>query len=241
QSLHAFRSGAIMVVGESRCDLPKTLNEELSAEEQRERSRPVIESWAKDQKKSTIVGLPFDEVLAVAETKSDSLFILGRKMESFGEAAAFSLELIIFDGKTLQNISAELGAAQSLVLGPDEEIWLLDKEYLRPLQVATDPLRLPSGCEYPHAWFEDEHAWLSCAEGIYTTDEAQELIQLPRGNGSCEALQPRPNFAVRGLYQKSSDLVSCGSRTLRSGPGKVPKRAHPRTLQPDKRQHPKDW
>lgn len=219
-SLHAFPSGKLMVVGESRCDLGATDDEELTMEEQRNRNRPVIETFLKGKYTSTLLTLPFDEVLTIVETKSENLFFLGKALESEQEDGPFTLVLYSFDGSSLEKIETELGDAQALLMGPGDALWLLGEAGLRPLEAGASPLTLPPDCQYAHAWFQGEHAWLTCPEGIYTTDPEQRPIELASGTSECEELQPHPEYAVRGVYQRSSEAGGCGGRPSEPPPNK---------------------
>ncbi len=201
-----------MVLGESRCELPRSEDEELTDDQQRDRSRPVIETFLKGHYQSTLTTLPFDEVLSIAETDSEAVLILGKELEGFQEGAPFKLKLVSFNGKSLNQVEGELGDARAILRGPSDGLWLLDATSLRPLSGSGTALSLPADCEYPSAWFQGEHAWLNCTSGVYTTDPGQELIELPQATEECEELQPRPDYAVRGIYKRSSEVSGCSKR-----------------------------
>lgn len=230
-SLHAFLSGAIMVVGQSRCDISGDPDaEELSDEERALRYRPLVESFPKGSQRSTLFSLPFDEIVWVVETDSEALLILGKIRSSEGEDAPGKMVLVSFDGKSVQKLDANVEGAQQIVLhsgtqkeagdgvggrtgdrASTESLWILGESFLRPAG-SGEPLVLPPNCQPQGAWFEGRHAWLACLDGLYTTDPDQGTIEVPKTESfsTCEVLDPRPEYPVAGLFKKASPAGGCG-------------------------------
>lgn len=236
-SFHAFRSGAIMVVGAARCDLGGDEGKELSDEELNLRYRPVIESFPPGRSRSTLFSLPFDELVSLIELDPEILLMIGKVREGFAENAPFRLVLVSFDGKSVRELEASLEGGQQLVAGPVASIsarseapapidssplngaWLLGESSLRALLGEGETLWLPAQCRPTQAWFEGTHAWVVCEDGVYTTDVDQEWIEIPQteGDSTCETLDPRPQYFVPGMYQRGSVAGGCGSSSPRSG------------------------
>lgn len=234
RSLHAFPSGTLMVVGGSLCDLPRSEDEELSPEEEKARSRPAIENFPKGSYKSQIFRLPIDEVISSFEDNSEKLFILGKIKEGWQEDAPFELVLLSFDGKGVTRLSIDVTGVERLVRGPvtppaeadgssegeaeaaalPSELWFSDGRSLRRPGGQGEPLWFPQDCEEPNAVFWGEHAWLSCEDGIYTTDPERTPLSIPPSDESsaCEQFDPRPEYAVPGIYQKPSSPGGCSQR-----------------------------
>ncbi len=243
RSLHSFPSGALMVLGAYRCDLPMSEDEAISTEEEKERGRPAIESFAKGSYKSQIFSLPIDEIVSSIEGDSENLFILGKIKESWEEHAPYRLALLSFDGAAVTEIPLDLGDVERLVAGPFGEgnvaradapqasieedlvraaarqLWFSGARAMWPASGVGEPLWFPEGCEAPYTRFWRGHAWLQCDDGVYTTDLERTPIEM-REDGDkvgCDGLDPRPEFAVRGIYQKPSTAGGCGQRRPLSG------------------------
>jgi hypothetical protein len=250
-SLHAFPSGALMVVGQSRCDLevdPEG-DEELSEEARAQRYRPVIESFPKASQHSALFSLPFDEVVWDLEAERDTVYLLGKNRSEAGEAPG-KMVLVSFDGKTVREIGAELKGAQQLVLGPSAEgpksavtavpageaasqVWIVSESALYPLGGGS-ALVLPPNCQANGAWFEGVHAWVACEDGVFTTDPEQRTLEIPKTEGfsTCEALDPRPESAIPGLYKKASSPGGCGGRSREFELGEIDPWSRPQAAPP---------
>lgn len=231
RSLHALPSGALMVVGQSRCDISKEPEgEELSDDERALRYRPHIESFPKGSQRSTLFALPFDEVISELEAEREKLYLLGKVRSEGGDDAPEEMVLVSFDGKSIQEMGVELEGAQQLVLGPSAEgekgttpsapadaahrqVWILSESALYPAG-GGHTIALPPNCQPRGAWFEGAHAWVTCEDGVFTTNPEQGTIEIPRAEGisTCEVLDPRPESAILGLYKKASSPSGCGGR-----------------------------
>lgn len=232
-----------MVVGGGRCDLPGGEGQELSDEEHNLRYRPVVESFPKGSSRSSIFSLPFDELVSLIELDIATLLMMGKVRVGDKEDGPFDLVIVSFDGKSVQKLEAPLEGAAQLVLGPVVAIpatseavaptrpsplngvWLLSESSLRVATGVGEPLWLPEKCQPSHAWFEGSHAWVVCENGLYTTDADQARIEIPESEGSstCEALDPRPEYSVPGIYQKASTVGGCG-KEFELGPLSKPSR-----------------
>lgn len=216
-SLYAFPSGAITVVGEFRCDLESAEEEDRHVPAP---ARPVIEHFAAGTRQSILVDVPVDEVLATLGPAPDSLWILGAFIDDDPSSARSKQALFHFDGKAIAPIDADLQGALTITLGPPSAErgvrppltlpWVLDEKWLRPASGTEDAIRLPQGCGATSAWFHAEHAWVACEEGLYTTDPTVAPFSIPTSPERCEELLPEPEYAVRGIYQRSSEESGCG-------------------------------
>jgi hypothetical protein len=234
-----------MVVGESRCDLPSQLGEELTDVEERVRYRPVVEIFEKGIAPSKIFSLPIDEIISLVETDSENLLMIGKVAEGSDENKRAPRVIVSFDGKVVRKLETNAGNAERLVLGPQsaengtagpvlpnaesaalDGVWLLDAEALRPAMGDGEPLWLPQNCEGHQAWFIGASAWIVCESGLYTTDEQAGPLSIPVAgdNSTCEVLDPRPDYAVPGIYKKASSAGGCSSRARdpqrKGGPSK---------------------
>jgi hypothetical protein len=226
-SLHAFTSGTITVVGEFRCDLGSDGDE--VDEDANKPPRPVIEHFPAGKYQSLLVDLPLDEVLTTLSPKPNSLWILGTVGGDDSQKKKPKQTLFHFDGAKVSAVEADVDGARALTFGPptgEEEtseagpqpLWMLDENWLRPTMGTGDRIRLPRDCQGTSAWFEGEHAWVVCEKGLFTTDPSVTPFSVPRGHQHCEDLMPEPEYAVRGLFQRSSEGGSCGRSKERAGP-----------------------
>jgi hypothetical protein len=223
-TLDAFPNGAILVTGESRCDAGYG-EEELS-----DLYRPVVESFPPGGGKSTVRTLPFDRIDWVLSQSDGTLWILGAVLKEPDDPETATKHLVFVDHERIIPIEARLGAARALITGPGapgddraeaksaaplpRSVWLLDDKSLRPALEGPKSIALPEGCAPVDAWFEGKYAWLECEEGVFTNDPDQAPFDIPKNDDQCDALQPRPETDVAGLFDPTRSSSSCGRREV---------------------------
>ncbi len=234
------RTGDDSVEGEAASEEEKMEDGEASEQEE-SWLRPVIEYFAPGSYRSTVVSLPIHEVISSIDDNSSKLFMIGKVRQSTKEDAPFEKVLLSFDGKEVRRFDVDLEDVDWLVRGPQpspsertaasgveppsegsatgavpppDSLWFSGEEWVRRASGEGEPLWYPESCESPLVQFWRGHAWLACDDGIYTTDPEQEPIVLApvESGASCEALSPRPEYAVPGIYKKSSSVGGCSRR-----------------------------
>lgn len=242
EQVFGFESGALVLLGDRRCEalVDAPYEEESSAAEDESPAPfpgPVAETWRPGKATSTVTNLPLISIQSSVALHSESVWVLGEKPKANEETGAAEQTLLEFDGNDWKPVQLPQGGPfVALGEGPNpsdatQSLWLLTDRFLISLK-EEGRLRVPDACPTPHAfWFEKEEAWLSCEEGLFTTDDR---VVLPRPGelegdavqAACEKWEPRPANSPPPLFGPRTS-GGCGQRDRRFETPKRPGKPGP--------------